>query len=298
MMRITHIVDDGAATRLRVEGRITDAAADALRAACAPHLGTPHGLILDLGGVGFVDAAGAAALHDLERRGALLLGRSGFVDQVLRVASEAPGAGDPDDLIGRLRAGDDLAYETVVGRYGGRMLAAARRLLRNDEAARDVVQEAFLAAFSAMDRFDGRARLSTWLHRIVVNCALMRLRRQRRRPEESIDDLLPRFAEDGHWEAGGSAWSHTSDALLERKQTRTMVRECIDLLPEKYRTAIMLRDIEELDTQAAAEALGTTPNALKIRLHRARQALRTLVERRLLQPGTSGRGGAAPAMVA
>lgn len=78
------------------------------------------------------------------------------------------------------------------------MLAAACRLLRNDEAARDAVQEAFLAAFSAMDRFDGRARLSTWLHRIVVNCALMRLRRQRRRPEESIEDLLPRFAEDGH----------------------------------------------------------------------------------------------------
>src|SRR5262245_1483632 len=97
-------------------------------------------------------------------------------------------------LVARLRAGDELAFETLVRRHGGRMLATARRLLRDDEAARDALQEAFLSACAAMDRFDGRARLSTWLHRIVINCALMRLRRQRRRQEGSIEELLPRFA--------------------------------------------------------------------------------------------------------
>src|SRR5262249_31794810 len=132
-----------------------------------------------------------------------------------RPANEEP-------LVARLRAGDELAFETVVRRHGGRMLTTARRLLRNDEAARDAVQEAFLAAFSAIDRFDGRACLSTWLHRIVVNCALMRLRRQRRRPEESIDDLLPRFAHEGHWLAGTAQWNSTCDALLERKQSRRL----------------------------------------------------------------------------
>jgi RNA polymerase sigma-70 factor, ECF subfamily len=221
----------------------------------------------------------------VERRGALLVGRSGFVEQVLRAAPVCPPQpGDEELLVARLRAGDELAFETIVRRHGGRMLATARRLLRDDEAARDAVQEAFLSAFTAMDRFDGRARLSTWLHRIVVNCALMRLRRQRRRQEGSIEELLPRFADEGHWIAGTSQWNSTCDTLLERKQSRALVRECLDRLPEKFRTVIVLRDIEELDTQEAAELLGTTPNALKIRLHRARQALRTLVERRLDLP--------------
>jgi RNA polymerase sigma-70 factor (ECF subfamily) len=149
-----------------------------------------------------------------------------------------------------------------------------------------VVQEAFLSAFSAMSRFDGRSRLSTWLHRIVVNCALMRLRRQRRRPEESIEDLLPRFADDGHWVSGMSRWDGTCETLLQREETRALIRECLGQLPDKYRTVIMLRDIEELDTAEAAELLGTSANALKIRLHRARQALRALVELRLKEPGT------------
>jgi RNA polymerase sigma-70 factor, ECF subfamily len=285
MMRITQATDGRSATRLRVEGHITDRDGDALRAACAPHLGTPNALMVDLAGVSFVDAPGASALRDVERRGALLRGRSGFVDQVLRAArGRAPEPADQEPLLARLRAGDELAFETIVRRHGGRMLATARRLLRNDEAARDAVQEAFLAAFSAMGRFDGRAQLSTWLHRIVANCALMRLRRQRRWPEDSIEELLPRFADEGHWVAGTSQWNSTCDTLLERKQSRALVRECIDRLPEKFRTVIVLRDIEELDTQEAADLLGTTPNALKIRLHRARQALRTLIERRLGLP--------------
>jgi RNA polymerase sigma-70 factor (ECF subfamily) len=289
MMRITQVMDGQLATRLRVEGRVADRDGDALRVACEPHLGAPSALVLDLAGVSFVDAAGASALRDLERRGALLLGRSGFVEQVLQVVPvPAAEPADEEQLVARLRTGDDLAFATVVRRHGGRLLATARRLLRDDEGARDAVQEAFLAAFSAMDRFDGRARLSTWLHRIVVNCALMRLRRQRRRPEGSIEDLLPRFAEDGHWVAGASQWNSTSDTLLERKECRALVRECIDQLPEKYRTVIMLRDIDELDTQAAADLLATTPNALKIRLHRARQALRTLIERRLHSEARDG----------
>ena len=105
---------------------------------------------------------------------------------------------DPEvDLVARLRAGDDDAFETLVRRHGGRMLAVARRYL-GEEDARDAVQEAFLSAFKAIDRFDGRARLGTWLHRIVVNSALMRLRRPSMQREESLEPLLPRFLEDGH----------------------------------------------------------------------------------------------------
>ena len=161
------------------------------------------------------------------------------------------------------------------------MLAAARRLLRNDEDAADAVQEAFMAAFRSIDGFQGTARLSTWLHRIVINAALMKLRGSSRRPEESIEDLLPRFDADGCWATDVHSWGATADDLLERRETRALVRRCIDCLPDGYRTVLVLRDIEDLDTEEVADALNITANATKIRLHRARQALRTLLEREL-----------------
>src|SRR5512143_3071088 len=173
-------------------------------------------------------------------------------------------------LVERLRAGDDAAFEAIVRQYGGRMLAAARRLLRSEDDAADAVQEAFLAAFKSIDGFQGAARLSTWLHRIVINAALMKVRSASRRPEESLEDLLPRFDADGYWTDTVHEWSSGSEELLERRETRVLVRRCIERLPEAYRTVLMLRDIEDLDTDEVAEILGITPNATKIRLHRAR----------------------------
>jgi len=184
-------------------------------------------------------------------------------------------------LLAGLRRGDDHAFATLVRQHGGRMLATARRLLRDDDEAEDTVQEAFVSAARAIDGFAGDSKLSTWLHRIVVNTALMRLRSRRRRREEPIDDLLPRFDADGHHAEGVVGWETPSDVLLERRQTRAMVRRCIDELPERYRTVILLRDIEEMDTEETAHSIGSTPNAVKIRLHRARQALRTLLAREL-----------------
>lgn len=187
---------------------------------------------------------------------------------------------DEADLIAALRRGDANAFEDLVRLHGGRMLAVARRMLRVEEDARDAVQEALLSAFKALDGFQETARLSTWLHRIVVNAALMRLRRQRRKPEESIDELLPRFDDSGSWESEPSHWS-TPLEHAERHETRAIVRECIERLPASYRTVLMLRDIEELDTDETAAALGIGVSAVKTRLHRARHALRTLIEQRL-----------------
>jgi RNA polymerase sigma-70 factor (ECF subfamily) len=149
-------------------------------------------------------------------------------------------------------------------------------MLRSDEDARDAVQEAFVAAFKSLDRFQGHAKVSTWLHRIVVNAALMRLRTRKRKPEQAIEDLLPRFDETGHWASELPA--PLPDGELERRQTREIVRRCIDRLPESYREIILLRDIEELDGDETAAALGLSAGAVKSRLHRARQALRTLLE--------------------
>jgi RNA polymerase sigma-70 factor, ECF subfamily len=180
-------------------------------------------------------------------------------------------------LIERLRAQEEAACEELVRVHSGRLLSVARRMLRNEEDARDVVQEGFLSAFRAIQRFNGDCRLSTWLHRIVVNAALMKIRTRSRRPEESIEDMLPRFLEDGHHAEPTSDWG-SANALLEQRETRERVRAAIDQLPESYRTVLMLRDIEELDTAETAQLLGLTPNTVKIRLHRARQALAKVLE--------------------
>lgn len=192
-------------------------------------------------------------------------------------AAEGRESGEQSLLAG-LRAGDDRAYESLVSEHGGRMLAVARRLLRDDEEARDAVQEAFVLAFRGLPRFAGQSRLSTWLHRIVVNASLMRLRSRRAHPEESIEPLLPTFLEDGHSSATYGEWPESADRLLERAEVRERVRASIDRLPVTYRTVLLLRDLEELDTGEVATALGISANAVKIRLHRARQALRELLD--------------------
>jgi RNA polymerase sigma-70 factor (ECF subfamily) len=183
-------------------------------------------------------------------------------------------------LLVRLRAGDPAAFETLVRTHGGRLLAVARRLLRDEEDARDALQEAFVNAFKGLAAFEGESRLSTWLHSIVVNAALMRLRRRRRKPEQALDDFLPTFLEDGHQARPPAPWRADAHRLVEQRETREFVHAAIDRLPESYRTVLILRDVEELDTEASARALGITPNLVKVRLHRARQALRTLLSPR------------------
>lgn len=184
---------------------------------------------------------------------------------------------DEASLLARLRAGEDSAFEELVRTYSPRLLMVARRIVGSDEDARDVIQDAFLSAFRSLQRFHGDSRLSTWLHRIVVNGALMKLRTRRRKPEESIEPLLPAFLADGHYAEKFSAWSERADLALSRAETRELIRRRIDELPESFRTVLLLRDIEGMDTEETARLLEITPNAVKIRLHRARQALRTLL---------------------
>jgi RNA polymerase sigma-70 factor, ECF subfamily len=185
-------------------------------------------------------------------------------------------ATDEPALLAALRAGDPAAFEVLVRLHGARMLAVARRLVTNEEEARDVVQDAMLSAFRSMARFEAQARLSTWLHRITVNTALMKLRRRARKPEESIEPLLPTFNEKGHHTIRAAS-TDAADELFEREEARVLVRQAIDELPDSYRTVLLLRDIEELSTEEVAELLGVTANAVKARLHRARQALATLL---------------------
>src|SRR5262249_8728203 len=137
-------------------------------------------------------------------------------------------------------------------------------------------------AFRALNNFESTCQLSTWLHRIVVNTALMKLRSRQRKPEESIDVLLPAFREDGHHVEQFSEWCAPADQLMERKETRATVRACIEQLPENYRAVLLLRDIENLSTQEGAAPLddahrgeGSTAPGASGTLHAAPQVLRT-----------------------
>jgi RNA polymerase sigma-70 factor (ECF subfamily) len=184
-------------------------------------------------------------------------------------------------LLDGLRSGNQHAFEEMVRRFGGRLLATARRYLRSEADACDALQDAFLRAFKSIDTFKGDSQLSTWLHRILLNSALMHLRAKRRCAEAdgiAIDELLPRFDTAGNWidERSHSVPAHV---LFEASETRTMVRRCIDLLPDNYRIVLILRDIEELDTEEVASLLDITPSNVKVRLHRARQVLKALLER-------------------
>ena len=182
-------------------------------------------------------------------------------------------------VLARARQGDSEAFRTLVERHSRRAFQLAYRITGNEQDAEDVVQESFIRAYRQLGRFEARAHFGTWLHRIVVNEALMRLRTRRRKPETSIDDLLPSYLEDGHHAEQFPDWSERADDLIEKEQARRTVRACIDQLPDNYREVLMLRDIEELSTEDAARLLSMTPTAVKVRLHRARQALSTLVRR-------------------
>jgi RNA polymerase sigma-70 factor (ECF subfamily) len=195
-----------------------------------------------------------------------------------RHASSPAGTAAEDPLLARLRAGDAACFEELVRSASPRLLATLRRMLRNEEDARDALQETFLAAFRALATFQGQAKLSTWLHRIAVNAALMKLRSRRRRPEEPIDDLLPRFDAGGHRVLDAER-PDGAEAALDGERRRAAVRRCIDRLPESHRSVLVLRDVEELGTEETARALGVSADAAKMRLHRARQALRELLVR-------------------
>jgi RNA polymerase sigma-70 factor, ECF subfamily len=184
-------------------------------------------------------------------------------------------------LLAGLRSGNQYAFEEMVHRFGGRLLATARRYLRSETDACDVLQDAFLCALKSMDTFKGDSQLSTWLHRILVNCALMHLRARQDCAEADggeIDELLPRFDTAGNW-LDGHIHSGPVHVLFEASETRATVRRCIELLPDNYRIVLMLRDIEELATEKVASLLDVTPGNVKVRLHRARQALKALLER-------------------
>lgn len=191
---------------------------------------------------------------------------------------DTSGSADQAALLARLRVGEDAAFDELVRLAGGRMLAVARRMLGNEDDAQDAVQDAFLSAFKSLASFDERSQLTTWLHRIAVNACLMKMRSKRRRPECSLEALLPTFLPDGHQKSPAGSWKPDPAAGIERSELCALLRARIEELPADYREIIVLRDIAQLNTEQTAEILGISLAGVKTRLHRARQSLKTLLD--------------------
>lgn len=179
---------------------------------------------------------------------------------------------DEQALIERLQAGDQAAYAEMVDTYAGRIYNLALRLMGDEATAEDILQETFLNAFKAIDRFEGRSQLGTWLYRIANNTALMQLRKKEPvtfsidSPVETDDgDELPRQFFD---------FCCLPERELLSDEARQEMRAAIDDLPDTLRVVFVLRDLEGLSTQETADELGLSVPAVKTRLMRARLALR------------------------
>lgn len=186
-------------------------------------------------------------------------------------------------LVQAVRNGCPDACARLVRQHAAPMRAVAMRLLQDESDADDVVQEAFLSALRAMGSFEGRSSLSTWLHRITTNAALMRLRALSSRPAISVEDLLPVFTTGGAWPQPLEPWADPEQDPVLREELCAHVRECISRLPDKHRIPLLLREIEGLPNDEIARRLGVSVNAAKIRVHRARQAVRALLDPLMLE---------------
>jgi len=182
------------------------------------------------------------------------------------------------ELVERLRAGDSAAADQFVREHWPRLVGLARSILGCDQEAQDAAQTGLISALQRIGDLEDPMSLEGWVNRIVANAALARLRSRKSRRERAIEDLLPQFQADGHRSDVRGDWTVTAGARLESQEVQALVRSKIEELPVSYREVIMVRDILGMDTMAAAAALGIEENNVKVRLHRARQALRTLLE--------------------
>jgi RNA polymerase sigma-70 factor (ECF subfamily) len=181
-----------------------------------------------------------------------------------------------EELATRAAGGDGAAFETLVSRHEGRVHRLAYRLTGSDVDAQDVLQEAFLAAYRGLALFRGTSRFSTWLYRITTNAALMHRRARRRRPTESLEEFLPRFDDAGQHapEVAELRVASRADELVDGKVLAEEARAALGRLPDLYREAFVLRDLEELETSEVADLLGVDAATVRQRVHRARLMLR------------------------
>ena len=204
-------------------------------------------------------------------------------------------AADEADLVARLRAGDEQAFEALVDRHYGMMLAVARGYVRTRAIAEEVVQEAWVGVLNGIDRFEGRSSLKTWIMRIVANIAMSRGEREARSipfsalageegDEPAVDPDRFRDESDafpGHWRAYPGNWASLPDDALLGRETLDVVMRAIEELPEAQRVVIAMRDVAGCSSDEVCGTLDVSEGNQRVLLHRARSHVRNALERHL-----------------
>jgi RNA polymerase sigma-70 factor (ECF subfamily) len=186
-------------------------------------------------------------------------------------------------LVERVREGDREAFNELVDRHARKIFRLARHITKNEDDASDVLQDAFLKAYTRIDQFHGDSKFYTWLVRIAVNEALMRLRKRRGDKTVSLDQDVE--TEDGAMRREVADDGEDPEEAFGREETRVILERAIDSLADTYRSVFVLRDVEGLSTEEAAEMLDLSISAVKSRLLRARLQLREKLRRRFKENG-------------
>jgi RNA polymerase sigma-70 factor, ECF subfamily len=200
---------------------------------------------------------------------------------------------EESDLLARLRAGDERAFEALVETHHGAMIAVARTYVRTRAVAEEVAQEAWLGVIKGIDRFEGRSSLRTWILRILVNTAMGRgVREARSLPFSSLGDEQepavepdrfrpPGAAFAGHWNGYPGDWSSLPEETLLGRETLDVAKREIEDLPDSQRTVITMRDIAGCSAEEVCDVLDISAANQRVLLHRARSKVRAALERHL-----------------
>jgi RNA polymerase sigma-70 factor (ECF subfamily) len=197
--------------------------------------------------------------------------------------TSAPAGFDESALVAQAKAGDQNAFAELVNRYERKIYRLAKNITRNDEDAEDVLQDAFLKAYTHLDNFKGDSKFYTWIVRIAVNEALMRLRKRKTDRSVPLDEPVELGEETVQREI--AVWEDNPEQQYSQEEWRKILDEAVDSLKPDFRTVFVLRDIEELSTEETAETLGISVPAVKSRLLRARLALRERLTRQFKRKG-------------
>lgn len=190
---------------------------------------------------------------------------------------------DESALVARAKAGDAGAFSDLVSHYDRRIFRMAKQITQNDDDAEDVLQETFLKAYTHLDNFQGNSKFYTWLVRIAVNEALMKLRKRRSDRTVPLDEPIDTGEDEVPREI--AVWDENPEESYSREELGNILEQAIESLKPAYRTVFVLRDIEELSIEETAEALGLSISAVKSRLLRARLQLREKLTRLFRRKG-------------
>ena len=199
----------------------------------------------------------------------------------MTATAAAPRSLDDAELARRIGARDEGAFEMVMRAHNGMLYRLARSILRDDADAEDAVQDAYLSAYRNIASFRGGAKLSTWLARIVINEAYGRLRRQKQRGVVVPFDVGTHEQARTEEETMADDRAEQPDAAAMRAELRRLLERRIDALPEQFRTAFVLREVEEMSVEDAAECLDVPPATVRSRAFRARALLRESLSREI-----------------